>query len=121
MGYQLQQLNAAPDPSQVARQPTASADDRRKAYTDALAELRELGEKTKQQYAELADDPEVKDALASLNSRSAKIKYTLGPSKKFLDTLKTEEQSATQGNADAFADEKPGPAPKRKARTKKRR
>ena len=48
----------------------------------------------KKQYKEtLAADPTVKSALASLDQHSAKIKHVLGPSKRFLDTVKSLEEA----------------------------
>ena len=49
--------------------------------------MRKVVDETKNSYETLAGDAEVKAALESRNTRSAKFKYVLGPTKKFLNTV----------------------------------
>jgi prefoldin subunit 5 len=128
LNAQIKQLEARPDTksdesSQPAvKRPVVSSFDRRDDYVKALGELRKQVDAVKEQYAALAEDAEVTAALATLNERSPKIKYVLGPSKKFLDTVKALEQAEAKGGADAsFEESKPADTPKRKTKTAKKK
>src|SRR5262249_8564733 len=92
---QIAQLKAKPDePAKSAdTKPIASSMERREAYVQPLAALHKLVDAAKEQYVTLAEDAEVTAALATLSQKSAKVKYVLGPSKKFQDTVKALEQA----------------------------
>jgi hypothetical protein len=140
LGNQIKQLTATPgsaaDPKAKADDPTGAgsaapaygkpdltSEERKEAYVKALGALRTAVDATKEKYAGLADDAEVKDALATLSTRSARITYVLGPSKRFLDTVKAlEEAEARVASNTIIEDPKPADsAAKRKAKTAKRK
>jgi hypothetical protein len=128
LGEQIKQLNSRPDTksddaSKPAIKPAVtSSESYRESYVQALGELRKHVDEAKQKYDALADDAEVKAALATLSQRSAKIKYVLGPSKKFLDTVKALEQAEAKVASDTIIEEhKPADSVKRKAKTAKKK
>lgn len=88
------------DPSAKSASPAES----REEYLAALGEAKKLAEQATAKYKALADDAEVKAALATLSKKSEKIKYTLGPSRKFQDLAKAIDQAeerAASGSIDA--------------------
>jgi len=103
-----------------ARTPTASAEEKREDYIEALTALRKIVDETKQTYEELKEDAEVQAALKSRNSQSSKVKYVLGPTKKFLKTVEALELSEEKVNSDSIL-ESTKSTTKRKSRTGKRR
>jgi hypothetical protein len=126
---QIQQLSARPDANSkkaedaakpAIRRPEVSADDRRESYVRALGQLRKQVDEVTQKYAALAEDADVTAALATLNERSTKIKYELGPSRKFLDTVKALDQAEARVASETILDD-PKPAgsssAKKKAKT----
>jgi chromosome segregation ATPase len=127
MGEQIRRLESpadSPGPAapaadksrQAGKAPAPSAEQARDAYLEALAALRKAVDATRQGYEALAGDDGAKAALASLNKRSPRIKYTLGPTRKFLDAVKALEQAEAKG-ADVLPEEtKPAAVKKRKAR-----
>jgi hypothetical protein len=120
LGYRIDMLRDGPDADSSGNS-LVSAADKREAYADALKEQRKLVEETRKAYADLAADAEVKSALAALNKRSPKTKYTLGPSKKFQDLAKAMEKAEQQLASGAIDSAKPETAAKRKARPGKRK
>jgi clan AA aspartic protease (TIGR02281 family) len=65
----------------------------RETFLQAVLDLRQLVDKTDQQYKALADDPAVKAVLDGLNAaQTAKTRYTLGPSRGYLANLKLLER-----------------------------
>ena len=70
----------------------AEASNRREAYIQALIDLRALADSTAKSYEELAEDAEVKDALAAL-SKPSRPKVTLGPSRTHLANVKILEKA----------------------------
>lgn len=121
MGEQIDWLDPSPESAAAktaAKPPTASADQKRQAYIEALAALRKVVDETKQGYEVLAEDDEVEAALKARNTRSTKLKYVLGPTKKFLNTVQTLEQAEAKSTTDAILDEPmPTATSKRKSRT----
>ena len=64
---------------------------RREGYIQAVLDLRQLVDAATKSYAELANDPAVKQALEALG-RSSKAKPKLGPSSQFATNVKTLER-----------------------------
>ena len=64
---------------------------RRAAYIQAVLDLRQLVDSTTEQYAELAEDDAIKDALSDLGAKS-KSTLKLGPSRDFQDKVKLLEK-----------------------------
>ena len=64
---------------------------RREGYIQAVLDLRQLVDAVTKSYAELANDPAVKQALEALG-RSSKAKPRLGPSSQFATNTKTLER-----------------------------
>jgi clan AA aspartic protease (TIGR02281 family) len=61
----------------------------REQFVQSLLDLRSIADKIQGQYAALARDPDVKAALAALNTnRKTQAEITLGPSNTFLQGLK---------------------------------
>jgi clan AA aspartic protease (TIGR02281 family) len=89
----LKLLSEGSDEFESAHDPRARAGRQREAYLQALLDLRRLVDATNARYAGLADDAEVTGALAAMNQRSTRIKYGLGPSRKYLDCVKELEQA----------------------------
>ncbi len=115
----------ADDPSKTSFQrPDSTSTDKKEAYVKALGELRKHVDETNTKYTTLAEDSEVKGALEILSKRSAKIKYALGPSKKFQDTVKALEEAEAKVASDTII-EAPKPAvsaaTKRKAKMAKKK
>ena len=128
LNNEIKQLESRPDTKSdsptppTATRSAASSDERKEAYVKAVGELRKQVDLVKPKYAALVDDAEVKAALASLSQRSAKIKYVLGPSKKFLDTVKALESAEAKVASDTILDEpKTADSAKRKSKTAKRK
>jgi hypothetical protein len=128
LNYQMEQLK--PNPGQEApktkpgEKPKTSpaVEEKLKAYVDAVAALRKLVDETKKQYSALAEDPKVKAAVDSLNKPSARLKYELGPSKKFQDTFKSLEQAEANIAAKTLTDDpRPMASPKRKSKVVRRK
>jgi hypothetical protein len=103
--------------SASAERPVASSLERKEAYVEALKALRKLVDPIKEQYATLAEDAEVQAALATLSQKSGRIKYVLGPSKKFQDTVKALEQGEAKVASDNLL-EQPKAASTAKKKTK---
>ena len=122
MGSRIEMLNPKPGSDlakyQEAQKPKVSSKIVKTEYADAVAALRKVVDETKAQYETLAGEADVTAALAKLDQHSSKIKHTLGPSKKFLDTVKTLEQ-AEKNVADDTLD--PPPATPRHSTTSKRK
>jgi len=118
---QIDQLRSDSDPTKTDMQAPASPETCREAYSESLKAWRAVADAVKEKYAALADDAEVKAALATLNTRSPKIHYALGPSKKFSDALKTLEQAEAKGTRDPGAGPQPKSQPRRKAKAAKRK
>lgn len=117
----LRLLTRGGDEPGAAEAPRVSAAQRRESYVEALGELRKSVDETKQKYAALAADAEVKGALASLSRRTAKIKYALGPTKKFLDGAKALEKAEEKVTSGTLESTRPEPTSKRKPRTARRK
>lgn len=83
-GDRLNLLHQQQEDEGAKRDVDAQAARRREAYVQAVLDLRQLVDETTDAYAELAEDPAVKDALERVNAKS-KVKSALGPSKAFLD------------------------------------
>lgn len=65
----------------------------REQYLQELLDLRHLADDTMKEYAALADDPDVKSALASLNrSRKTEGPIAIGPSNAFQQSLRALEK-----------------------------
>ncbi len=64
---------------------------RREDFIQAVLDLRPFLDKAQEQYAEAAKDPEIAKALESLH-KTTKAKLTLGPSRSFLENVKTLEK-----------------------------
>lgn len=64
---------------------------RREGYIQAVLDLRQLVDSTTKRYAELADDPAVKQALDAAGG-SSKARPKLGPSSQFASNVKTLER-----------------------------
>ena len=128
LGNQIKQLSSSPDtasdePSKgAARRPAATSDDRKEAYIKAIAAVRKEVDEVKPKYDALGEDAEVSAALETLSQRSGKIKYTLGPSKKFLDTIKALEQAEARVASGVIVEEpKAAESVKRKTKTAKKK
>jgi hypothetical protein len=117
LGARINYLSGRTDNSKAAPTPFASSADKREAYSKALEEVRKQVDATKKAYDEAGTDPQVKSALDALNQRSAKIKHTLGPSKKFDDTVKALEKAEAK-LASGELDEAPPQPASRKAKGK---
>ena len=123
LNNEIKQLNTQPDPKSddtsktSFQKPASTSTDRKEAYVKALGELRKHVDLANEKYAALGDDAEVKAALETLSQRSAKIKYVLGPSKKFLDTVKALEQAEAKVASDTIIEE-PRAAVSAKKKTK---
>jgi hypothetical protein len=131
LNYQIEQLKpnpgagAEPPKTKPGEKPKTSpaVQEKLKAYVDAVAALRKLVDETKKQYSTLAEDPKVKAAVDSLNKPSARLKYELGPSKKFQDTVASLEQAEAKIAAKTLTDD-PRPtvaSPKRKSKVARRK
>ena len=81
---------AAADPT-TKRELDALVPRQREAFVQAVIGLRHLVDVTSERYKALAEDPQVKEALADLN-RKTKAKLTLGPSRSFLASAKLLEK-----------------------------
>jgi hypothetical protein len=92
----------------------ASPTELREAYIDALAAVRKIVDDTNQKYKELVGDTELSNTLKSLSKKSAKIKYTLGPSRKFQDLVKAVEQAEQRVTNGSLDEPAPKASPKRK-------
>jgi hypothetical protein len=128
LNYQMEQLK--PNPGQEAPKtkpgekpkPSPAVEEKLKAYVDAVAALRKRVDETKKQYSALAEDPKVKAAVDSLNKPSARLKYELGPSKKFQDTVKSLEQAEATIAAKTLTDDpRPVASPKKKSKVVRRK
>jgi hypothetical protein len=117
LGARINYLSGRPDNSKAAPTPFASSADKREAYAKALEEVRKQVDATRKAYEEAGKDPQVKSALDALNQRSAKIKHTLGPSKKFEDSIKALEKAEAK-LASGEIDEAPTQPASRKAKSK---
>ena len=107
--------------SETQKFSSASAD-QRETYVKALGELRKQVDLANEKYAALAEDADVKTALETLSKRSAKIKYLLGPSKKFLDTVKALEQAEARVASDTIIEQpRAAESAKRKSKMAKKR
>ncbi len=69
----------------------AKLSSRREDFIEAVFALRQLIDKAEEEYAAAAEDPGITEALASINKKT-KAKLVLGPSRTFLDNLKTLEK-----------------------------
>lgn len=69
----------------------AKLSSRREEFIQAVLDLRQLVDKAKEEYALASSDSEITDAIATLN-KTTKTKLTLGPSRTFLDNIKTLEK-----------------------------
>ena len=85
-------LNNAAEDSGRSKEIRAQASNRREAYIQALIDLRALADSTAKSYEELAEDAEVKDALAAL-SKPNRPKVMLGPSRTHLANVKILEKA----------------------------
>ena len=85
-------LNNAAEDTGTSKEIRAQASNRREAYIQALLDLRALADSTAKAYEELADDAEVKEALAAL-SMPTRPKVTLGPSRTHLANVKLLEKA----------------------------
>ena len=85
-------LNNAAEDTGTSKEIRAQASNRREAYIQALLDLRALADSTAKAYEELAEDAEVKDALAAL-SKPSRPKVTLGPSRTHLANVKLLEKA----------------------------
>jgi hypothetical protein len=99
----LKLLSEGGDESELAREVRARAGRRREAYLQALLELRKLVDATNARYASLAGDAGVTGALEAMNQRSKRIRYELGPSRKYLDRVKALEQAEARVMTDTVA------------------
>lgn len=99
-----------------AKPASASPDEKRQAYVDALAALRKAVDETKQAYEALAGDAEVKAALESRNTRSTRSKYVLGPTRRFLSTARALDEAEAKVTAETILEE-PKPPSGRKPRS----
>jgi hypothetical protein len=129
---QIKQLSAQPDSKTGTKGDDASkpasfktgatSDDLKETYVKAVGNLRKHVDLANQKYAALAGDAEVTSALETLSQRSAKIKYVLGPSKKFLDTIKALEQAEAKIASDTIIDApKTADSAKRKTKMAKKK
>lgn len=84
----LSQQTSDPGPTQVLGTKLAS---RREDFIQAVLDLRPFLDKAREQYAEAAKDPAIEKALETLN-KTTKAKLTLGPSRSFLENVKTLEK-----------------------------
>src|SRR5262249_59467943 len=91
------------DESELAREVRARAGRRREAYLQALLELRKLVDAANARYAALAGDAEVTGALRAMNQRSKRIRYGLGPSRRYLDCVEALEQAEARVMTDTVA------------------
>jgi len=127
LNNEIKQLSTQPDPKSNPKaddasktsfqKPASTSTDKKEAYVKALGELRKHVDETNKKYTALADDSEVKGALETLSQRSAKIKYLLGPSKKFHDTVKALEEAEAKVASDTII-EAPRPAVSASAKKK---
>ena len=85
-------LNNAAEDTGRSKEIRAQASNRREAYIQALLDLRALADSTAKAYEELAEDAEVKEALAAL-SKPSRPKVTLGPSRTHLANVKLLEKA----------------------------
>lgn len=92
LGDQITLLNQGSDVHEATKDARSQIAQRRDAYIQALIELRSLLDATSKRYAELADDAEVKEALAAANHKT-KARLTLGPSRGFLANVKSLEKA----------------------------
>jgi len=69
----------------------AEVRDRREAYHQALLDLRKLVDSTTEKYGELAEDQDVKKAIAAAG-KAMRNKLDLGPSHEFLNNVKLLEK-----------------------------
>ncbi|WP_422931225.1 TIGR02281 family clan AA aspartic protease [Singulisphaera sp. PoT] len=77
--------------SKVKDESNVKAAQRREAFVQAVIDLRQRIDEAQNKYKELAEDAEVKDTLAALNTKT-KAKIALGPSKTFLSNVKLVEK-----------------------------
>ena len=133
LNAQIKELNsqtsAKPDPASKA-DPAAkpetpkpdSSEDKKESYVKAIGVLRKQVDVAKQKYTVLAEDAEITSALGTLSQRSAKIKYVLGPSKKFHDTVKALEQAEAKIASDTIIDwPRPADSAKKKSKTARKK
>ncbi len=111
MGTRIEMLNPKPGSdiakAQAAEKPKVSTKELKDEYVEAVAALRKVVDETKKQYEAVAADPTVKSALASLDQHSAKVKHTLGPSKRFLDTVKALDEAEKKIASDSLDPSEP--------------
>ncbi|MFI5458900.1 MAG: hypothetical protein ACHRXM_26015 [Isosphaerales bacterium] len=69
----------------------AEVRDRREAYHQALLDLRKLADSTTEKYGDLAEDQDVKKAIAAAG-KAIRNKLDLGPSHEFLNNVKLLEK-----------------------------
>ena len=75
------------DAKPLKKEAAAAVADRREAFLQGLEELAKLVEETDKRYAALAEDPEVKAALARIN-KDPKAAVKLGPSRTYQANVK---------------------------------
>jgi len=98
-----QQIND-PSSTQVLGAKLAS---RREDFIQAVLDLRQLANKAQEEYAFASKDAEISEALVAIN-KSTKAKLTLGPSKTFIENLKTLEKVETSVLTESVALRKEG-------------
>jgi clan AA aspartic protease (TIGR02281 family) len=87
LGDRINLLLQGGDDSKGAKERAEKVAQKREAYVQALLDLRNLIDKTDKQYANLADDAEVKEALARANAKT-KAPIKLGPTRAYLANVK---------------------------------
>ncbi|MDR3638934.1 MAG: retropepsin-like aspartic protease [Isosphaeraceae bacterium] len=88
---QLSLLNQEANDPEARKKVAAQVAEQREAFMQSVLDARQVADEATAAYAKLAEDAEVRDALAALNQKT-KAKLTLGPTKTFLANIKVLEK-----------------------------